>query len=153
MDAVTYPTTEVQQALDESFVAYRTRIEDPLAKRFSAGWTPALYILDGDEIVRYRAFGYHPPAEFVHLLRVGKGTLEFERGEFKDALASFSRAADDGRGSALQPEALYWQGVCRYKTGDKEGLGRSWTRLLDLFPWSLWARKASFIRPQAGAAA
>lgn len=153
MDAVTYPTPEVETLLDESFVACRVKIDDPLAKRYSAEWTPGLFFLDTEGTVRYRAFGFHPPRDFLHLLRVARGTIDFERGSFKDALASFAVAADDARGSSLQPEALYWQGVCRYKLGDKGGMGEAWTRLMDLFPWSPWARKASFIRPAAGAAA
>jgi tetratricopeptide (TPR) repeat protein len=152
---VTYPRAESERALQEDFVAFRPQIDrhEALARRFFVGWTPGLVFLDGDEAVHYRAFGYHPPVEFEHLLRVARGTMAFQRGDVAGALEAFSRAADDVRHSALRPEAIYWQGVSRYKTGDKEALAATWTRLLDLYPESVWAQRASVIRPRAGIAA
>ena len=155
MDAVTYPKEETARALNDGFVAFKPQIDknESLARRFFVGWTPGIVILDGQENVHYRAFGYHPPEEFEHLLAIGLGTFDFHQGRFKTALEHFSHAADDSRRGPLQAEALYWQGVCRYKTGDKEGLAGTWSRLLDLYPESLWAQRASVIRPRAGAAA
>ncbi|HEX7899639.1 MAG TPA: tetratricopeptide repeat protein [Planctomycetota bacterium] len=152
---MTYPRAESERALNEDFVTFRPRIDahEALARRFLVGWTPGLVFLDGTEAVHYRAFGFHPPAEFDHLLRVARGTIAFQQGDFARALEAFSRAADDPRHSALRPEAIYWQGVSRYKTGDKDGLAKTWSRLLDLYPDSLWAQRASVIRPRAGAAA
>jgi tetratricopeptide (TPR) repeat protein len=155
MDAVTYPNAESERILNEEFVAFKPQIDrnEALARRFFVGWTPGIVFLDGQENLHHRAFGFHPPEEFAALLRVGRGTIEFHRGDFQAALATFSRAADDVRRGEIQAEALYWQGVSRYKTGDKDGMARAWNRLLDLFPESLWAKRASFIRPRAGAAA
>lgn len=155
MDAVTYPKPETERALNDGFVAYKPQIDknESLARRFFVGWTPGIVILDGQENVHYRAFGWHPPEAFEHLLAIGRGNVDFHLGQFKTALEHFSTAADDTRHSPLQAEALYWQGVCRYKTGDKDGMTRSWNRLLDVFPESPWALRASFIRPRAGVAA
>jgi hypothetical protein len=155
MDAVTYPHAGVQRRLNESFVAFKPRIDQnpELARRFLVSWTPGILFLDGQENIHYRAYGYHPPEDFEHLLHVGHGMVEFNQGRFPQALAVFTRAAEDAQRTAVQPEAIYWQGVSRYKTGDPEGLGRTWNRLLDLYPHTLWAQKASIIRPQAAAAA
>lgn len=154
MDAVTYPHGGVVRRLNESFVAFKPRIDenDALAKKYLVTWTPGIVFVDALENLHYRAYGFHPPEEFEHLLHVGHGTLEFNRGNYKEALGIFSRVTEDPERTDLQPEALYWLGVCHYKTGDKEGLMRTWARLLDHHGHSLWARKASFIRPQAAAA-
>ena len=46
-----------------------------------------------------------------------------------------------------EPEALYWSSVAAYKaTHDPNNLVAGWNRLLDQFPQSEWAKKASFIR-------
>ena len=155
MDAVTYPRAESERALSEDFVALRAQIDknEALAKRFRAAWTPGIVFLDHEDTIHYRAFGYHPPVEFEHLLRVGRGMIEFQRGQYARAVEAFQHAADDPRHSALRPEAIYWQGVSRYKSGDKDALAGTWTRLIDLYPESIWAQRASVIRPRAGIAA
>lgn len=151
MDAVTYPRPESERLLTRHFVPVRLPLaEHPdLARRYDVRWTPAFVVLDDQRQERYRAFGYHPPEDFEHLLRVARGTIDFNRGDYSSALAWFATAADDVRDSALRPEALYWQGVCRYKLGDKDGMSEAWNRLLDLYPKSLWARRASVIRSAA----
>src|SRR6187549_620568 len=97
MDAVTYPRAESERALSEDFVALRAQIDknEALAKRFRAAWTPGLVFLDEEDSVHYRAFGYHPPVEFEHLLRVGRGMIEFQRGQYARAAEAFQHAADD----------------------------------------------------------
>lgn len=153
MDAVTYPQEESQRRLNDSFVALRLPFDRQglLEQRWVVSWTPGILILDADERIHYRAYGYHPPDEFAHLLEVAQGMIEFDWGEFAQALRLFARAAEDTRRSAFTPEALYWLGVAYYKTGDKDGLVRTWGRLLDEHPESLWARRASFIRVPARA--
>lgn len=153
MDAVTYPHGGVERRLNE-FVAARIPIAEngELARRFFTVWTPGLLFLDADENVHYRAYGFHPPEDFEHLLHVGHGMLRLDRGDARAAAEAFARAADDPERSALQPEALYWLGVSRLKGGDKDGMTAAWTRLLDKHPGSLWAHKVGFIRPRAAAA-
>ena len=154
MDTVTYPHPGVERRLNESFVAFKPQIDqnETLAKRFVVTWTPGIIFVDSFETVHYRAYGYTPPEEFEHLLHVGHGMMEFDRGHYDEALMIFGHAAEDLQKTALQPEALYWYGVCQYKTGDKEAMARSWNRLLELYPESLWAMKASILRPQPAAA-
>jgi tetratricopeptide (TPR) repeat protein len=158
MDAVTNPSDESERRLNESFVALRLPSDRGgiLEQRWAVSWTPGILIADPEERVPYRAYGYHPPREFAHQLEVARGRVEFDRGDFAQALRTFSRVAEDPRPSAFLPEVLYWLRVAHSKTGDKEGLVRHWDRLLDGHPKSLWARRASFIRPpgrEASAAA
>ena len=151
MDAVTYPRPESERLLHQHFVPLRLLLSEnaEMARRYDVHWTPGLVILDDQENVHYRAVGYHPPEDFDHLLRIARGTIDFSRGDYSSALAWFSTAADDPRDSALKPEAMYWQGVCRYKLGDKDGMSRSWNRLLDAYPKTEWGHRASVIRPAA----
>jgi hypothetical protein len=154
MDAVTYPHGGVERRLNESFVAARIHIGEnqDLARKFFAVWTPGLLFLDGRENIHYRAYGFHPPEDFEHLLHVGHGMTLLDQNQVDAARGVFERAALDAERSALQAEALYWTGVCRHKSGEKEGMGESWKRILDLYPDSPWAHKVEFIRPRAAAA-
>ena len=147
MDAVTYPHGGVEKRLAQ-FVCVRPQIdvEKDLAKKYLAGWTPGLLFLDGQEAVHYRAFGFHPPEMFEHLLDLGRGMIAFNGGRFEEAVKAFTAVTEDESASPLQAEALYWLGVSRYKTGDKEALGKAWNELLDRHPKSAWAAKVGFIR-------
>ncbi|HXG60250.1 MAG TPA: tetratricopeptide repeat protein [Planctomycetota bacterium] len=153
MDAVTYPNEESERRLNESFVALRVPFDrnGVLERRWAVSWTPGILVLDSGERVHYRAYGYHPPEEFAHLLGVARGMTEFDAGDFEQASRTFSRVVEDVRRSAMVPEALYWLGVARYKAGDRDGLVRAWSRLLDEHPENLWARRAGFIRAPARA--
>ena len=155
MGTVTYPHGGVERRLNESFVAFRPQLDqnEPLATKFLVHWTPGILVLDGLENVHHRAFGYHPPEDFEHLLDVGLGLIQFNSGNYKAAIPFFARAGEDAERTGVQPEALYWLGVSRYKSGDKDGLSKTWSRILDLYPQSLWAKRVSFIRPAASSAA
>jgi hypothetical protein len=148
MDTVTYPHGGVERRLSEHFVCVRPQIdvEKDLAKKFNVGWTPGFLFLDAQEAVRHRAFGFHPPEMFEHLLDIARGTMAFQGGRFEEAIQAFSSVTGSKDPSPLQPEAQYWLGVARYKTGDKEALGKTWNELLDRYPKSLWAEKVGFIR-------
>jgi TolA-binding protein len=78
--------------------------------------------------------------------------MELNKKNYQAAVAAFARAGEDAERTAVQAEALYWLGVARYRSGDKDGMPKTWSRLLDLYPESLWAKKAGFIRKAAAAA-
>jgi len=155
MGSVTYPHGGVERRLNESFVAFKPQIDlnQELAKKYEVHWTPGIVILDEMENMHYRAFGYHPPELCEHLLDIGRGMTHFDLGRYREAAEAFTRVTEDRTRSPLTPEALYWLGVARYKTGDKSAMTQVWSRLLDEHPQSLWAQKAGFIRPGATAAA
>lgn len=155
MGTVTYPQGGVERRLLQHFVCVRPQIDlnKDLAKRFLVSWTPGLLFLDGLENVHHRASGFHPPEMFEHLLDLGRGMIEFNLGRYLAAINAFAAVTEDDQASPLQAEALYWLGVARYKSGDKEGMPRAWNRLIDLYPDSAWAPKAGFIREKAGARA
>ena len=155
MGTVTYPHAGVERRLDELFVAIRPQMDlnETLAQKFVVAWTPGMLFLDSDENIHHRAYGFHPPEEFEHLLDVGHGMVRLGRKAYREAAQSFSRVTDDEEKTTFQPEAMYWLGVALYRSGEKEALGKSWNRLLDQFPESVWAKKASIIRPRATAEA
>jgi len=148
MDTVTYPHGGVERRLTQHFVAVRPQIDvdKDLAKKFGVGWTPGFLFLDAQEMVQHRAFGFHPPEMFEHLLDIGRGMMAFQAGRFDEAAQAFAAVTDSKDPSPLQPEAHYWLGVARYKAGDKEALGKAWNELLDRHPKSVWAAKVGFIR-------
>src|SRR5438105_7285366 len=151
MDAVTYPHQGVERRLSQHFVAVRPQIdvEKDLAKKFLMNWTPGLIFLDGQEGQHYRAFGFHPPETFEHLLDLGRGMVSFNQARYEEAIQAFTAVTGSKDPSPLQPEAQYWLGVAQYKSGDKEALGKTWNELLDRYPKTLWAAKVGFIREKA----
>jgi len=148
MDTVTYPHPGVRAALDEGYVGTRLELgaNEETARQLNVAWTPGLLVLDPSERIHYRAYGYYPPEEFRQFLGTARGVAEIHRGNFKDAIAAFSRVAEEGAQTSFQPEALYWLGVSYYRCGDREALMKVWNALLDKHPTNLWAKKVSFIR-------
>jgi hypothetical protein len=148
MDTVTYPHGGVQRRLGEHFVCIRPQIdvEKDLAKKFLATWTPGFFFGDAQEIVHYRATGFHPPEMFEHLLDLARGIIDVDLARYEEASKAFSAVADDKDASPLQAEALYWLGVSRYRSGQKEALSTTWSLILDRYPKSLWAPKVGFVR-------
>lgn len=154
MDAVTYPHGGVERRLNEKYVAVRPHIVEnaAIAKRLLVTWTPGIVILDGSENVHYRATGYHPPEECEHMLDIAHGIWNLDRGQHRDASHDFLCVVEDDHRTVLEPEAFYWLGVTQHKSGDKDGMLRTWNRLIDAYPETIWAKRAGFIRPQAVAA-
>ena len=150
MGTVTYPHGGVERRLTQNFVCLRPQIdvEKDLAKKFLATWTPGFFFVDGQENLHHRASGFHPPEMFEHLLDVGRGLIDLNLARYDEAARIFSAVAEDKDSSPLQAEALFWLGVARYKAGDKEALGNTWSLILDRHPNSLWAPKVAFIREE-----
>lgn len=147
MDTVTYPHPEVIMRLGQRFVPMRLQVDKAaeLASQFNIVWTPGLVVLDGSKRVWVRTFGYCPPEEFLPWLALSEGKFHFGRAHFDKAEACFAECHATWPKSHAAPEALYWQGVARYKQGDVQGLGQFWYRLRREHPESLWTQKASFL--------
>jgi tetratricopeptide (TPR) repeat protein len=141
----------VERRLTQHFVCVRPQIdvEKDLAGKHMVHWTPGLVFLDGQERVHYRAFGFHPPEMFEHLLDIARGMTMFNLGRYDEAVKAFTEVVDDKESSPLQAEAHYWLGVARYKAGDKEALAKTWNELLTRQPKSAWASKVGFVRQKA----
>ncbi len=153
MDAVTYPDESVIATINDNFVPFKLNMLErhPDYKDACAGgrvmWGPTLIIADarGSEIRRW--VGWLPPNSFVAELGFCSALAQFNRGKFAEALGGFAAIVDEGTGTEIHPEALYWKGVAGFMAGksDWNALRESWGRLVADYPGNRFATHASVI--------
>lgn len=150
MGAVTYPHPEVERYLAQHFVPLQCNVvEQPGAiDRFNSAWTPTLIVQDADGREYRRSFGYHDPARFLAEMSLARLLESIHRRNLHAMQGRANEALTLTKGDPVrEPEALYWASVAAYKaTKNVEKLLEGWSRLLDQFPESDWAKKAEFIR-------
>lgn len=150
MGAVTYPNADVEAEIKKDFVPVQYNVvEQPESmEKFHARWTPTLIFEDshGDEI--RRSEGYLDPQRMLGELALARVKAAVEAGDFQKAKDLAPTAISTTEGDATRaPEALYWSAVAAYKSAnDPSHLVEGWNRLMDTYPDSEWAKKASFIR-------
>lgn len=144
MDAVTYPTEKVIETMDRHIVAVRVAHDaKPLAAEFNVQWTPALYILDSEGKRHMGSTGFLPPEEFIPWILLGRGRMHFDRNELDNAVTMFDSLSRDYRESDSAPEALFFNGVSKYKLNDEAGfLKEIYEQLRTRYPSSIWSKKA-----------
>lgn len=151
MDAVTYPHPRVREAL-ASMVPVKVSFtqQSEVAGALGAVWTPTFQFRTPDDRLVRASTGYLEPEAFLVELALGEAMVAFAERRYADAEAACLRAAREAAVSPQTPEALYWLAVARYRaTGRGEALKEGWNELLDRYPGTLWAMKASFIREPA----
>ncbi len=150
MGAVTYPDPIVIEFMSERFVPVRVNQQEEAAalRPFSVGWTPGLLVLDPEGRQHRRAFGFHPPVDFVAELALGWLHDAIDRGQGEAACERARVALDRTRGDPeREAEARYFLAVAEYKaTRDPARLTSGWLELLDACPDTTWARKVEFVR-------
>ncbi|MEJ2695517.1 MAG: hypothetical protein P8013_02605 [Candidatus Sulfobium sp.] len=100
--------------------------------------------MDSQGVERGRSEGYLPGDEFRAWLEMALARLVFLQKRWIDATGKYGLVAERFPGTAAAPEAIYWEGVSRYKdTDDHTALGRAGAVLKERYPDSLWAVKAS----------
>ncbi|MEW6428082.1 MAG: hypothetical protein AB1568_08635 [Thermodesulfobacteriota bacterium] len=144
MDAVTYPNAEVIAFLNENFIPLRVAHDaKPLSEQFHVKWTPLLVTLDPLGGEHHRTVGFLAPAELIQSLLLGLGKRWFDGDRFAEALDCFDRLLagyPEGDGAA---EAMYLQGVSRYKQShDPQALKETHERLEEKHPGSEWTKRA-----------
>jgi TolA-binding protein len=103
-----------------------------------------MIIADPDGTERYRFEGYLPPQDFTGHLALGLAKAAFARGDWANAERGFHTVLERHADSELAPEALYWEGVSRYKrTGDAGALKETAQAFQSRYRDSSWAKKAS----------
>jgi TolA-binding protein len=158
MDAVTYPHDCVVEAIDQHFSTFKINMLErhPDFKEACAGgrvmWGPTIIVADSRDREVRRWVGWLPPDGFVAELAFCRALAAYNQGKFADALAGFDTVVDRDTGTAIHPEALYWQGIAGFMAGDKdwEALGRSWTRLAQDYPNNRFGTHASVIEDAPG---
>lgn len=153
MGAVTYPDKQVESLIDEHFVPVQFNVvEQPeVMARFNTPWTPTLLVIDPDGKEHRRSQGYLDAQRFVGEMSLATLLAAIDRQDFARAHKLGGEVMQQVQGDPVrEPEALYWSSVAHYKaSGDANNLLAGWNRLLDEFPQSEWAKKVSFIRPEA----
>jgi hypothetical protein len=150
MGAVTYPDKDVEAEIREDFVPVQYNIVDhpERMEQFHAHWTPTIIIQDaaGEEV--RRSEGYLDAKRLLGELALARVKAAVESAHFKEAKRLAPDAVKTTEGDPTRaPEALYWSAVASYKASeDPNNLVAGWNKLLDTYPDSEWAKKASFIR-------
>ena len=114
-------------------VHVREQAEDfqRLGKLFGAEWTPTILMLDPSGEERHRIEGFLPAEDFLPQLGLGLGKIHFSGGRFREAEAQYREVVERHPDGDAAPEALYWEGVSRYKrTDDPADLGRNYDAVI-----------------------
>jgi TolA-binding protein len=93
---------------------------------------------------RWRIEGYLPKNEFRSQLEMGLARISFMNKQWADAEQRYAQVMERYSETAAAPEAVYWNGVSRYKkTNDHTALGGVAEELGAKYSESVWAKKAS----------
>jgi len=144
MDAVTYPDARVIGFISENLIPLRVQFDaQPLSANFNVKWTPTLVTLDSQGKEHHRTVGFLSPEELIPSLLLGIAKSYFETDRFDEALQNFEKLLAKYPKSDSAPEAIYLQGVCRYKsTQDAKPLKEAYEKLSSEYPSSEWTRRA-----------
>ena len=144
MGAVTYSNENVASVLNEDVIPLQLPFDaQPHATDYNVKWTPALFIVDREGLSHHDRVGFLPPEEFVPFLKLGMGKALFDQDRFAEAMGLLHEVITDYPHSIAAPEAVYLQGVCRYKsTHEPDGLIEAYEKLSAEYPSSDWARRA-----------
>lgn len=150
MGAVTYPTPDVEAEIKRDFVPVQFNVvEQPeRMEQFHARWTPTIIIEDANGREVRRSEGYLDAKRLMGELTLARVKAAVESGDFLTAKDRAASAVSVTEGDPTRaPEALYWSAVAAYKaSNDAQNLVAGWNKLMDTYPDSEWAKKASFIR-------
>jgi len=131
-------------------VHVREQAEDykRLGERFGVQWTPTILELDSQGQERHRIEGFLSKNDFLTQLMVGLGHAAFEREEWAGVQRAFHEALERDPHGDTAPEALYWEGVARYKaTKNSAALAETARALAQRFAGATWTKKASIWAP------
>jgi hypothetical protein len=144
MDAVTYPNEEVIEFINQKIIPLRVASDaQPLAADFNVKWTPTLITLDEEGKKHHRTLGFLAPEELTPSLLLGIAKTCFDRDDFTEALSHIETLLAKHRTSDSAPEAIYLQGVNKYKsTGVPKSLKKAYEKLQADYPDSSWTKRA-----------
>lgn len=150
MGESTYPNEAVESYLERHFVPVRfNTIEEPdVEADFGSGWTPTLIVEDLDGREHRRSQGYLDTPRFIGEMSLARLKDAIDRHDYEAASERAEGALEKTAGDPeREPEALYWKAVATFEiSGDRDDLTGGWEPLLDGFPHSEWAKKASYVR-------
>ena len=144
MDTVTYPETGVVDFIQKNLIPLRIQFDtQPIATNFNVTWTPTLVTLDPGGKEHYRTTGFLAPEELIPSLLLGIAKSHFDQEQFTKTLSTIKTLLKDYPKSDASPEALFLQGVARYKsTHDAQPLKEAYETLKAEYPSSEWTKRA-----------
>ncbi|MEW6220832.1 MAG: tetratricopeptide repeat protein [Thermodesulfobacteriota bacterium] len=115
----------------------------PLAAEMGIKWTPSILILDAGGKEHHRTVGFLGPDDLKASVLLGVAKEHFDADRFPEALAALETLIDAYPDSSLRPEAIFLQGVSRYKsTHSPQPLKAAYEQLSQRYPDSEWTRRA-----------
>ena len=144
MDAVTYPDKKVIQYIEKSYIPLLIAFDaKPLSTDFNIKWTPTLITLGTDDNEHHRTVGFLDPDTFIANSLLGIGKYHFDNDRFPESLEFFEEVIKDHQHGDVVAEAIFLQGVARYKnSGDPKPLKEAYETLSDRYPDSEWTKRA-----------
>lgn len=143
MDAVTYPETKVIEFVNQHFIPLRIASDSKLAEEFIVKWTPTIVTLDEDGRPHHMTLGFLQPVDLIASLYLGIAKVCFDGDQFEKALVYIDNLLTEYPKSGFAPEAVYLQGVCRYKsTHNAKQLKEAYEILKSKYPESEWVKRA-----------
>jgi len=144
MDAVTYPHDKIIAFVQKNFIPLQIAHDaKPLSSDFNIKWTPTLITLGLDDREHHRSIGFLNPEEFLASALLGLGKFHFDNERYQEALAMFENLISTHPLSDKVTEAIFLQGVSRYKlSGDRQFLKKTYNTLSSQYPDSEWTKRA-----------
>jgi hypothetical protein len=144
MGAVTYPNPKVVQFIQDHMIPLQVLFNaQPIATDFNVKWTPTIITLDTEGKEHHRTVGFLPPEELIPSLTLGMAKSWFDQEKFGEALSMLDKLLKEYPRSDSAPEAIYVQGVSKYKsTHDPKPLKAAYEKLQAEYPSSEWTKRA-----------
>ena len=144
MDAVTYPDENVVEFMQKSYIPLQVPFDvKPLSNDYNIKWTPTLITLGADRKEHHRTVGFLDPNAFIASALLGIGKYHFDNDRYPEALNFFETIISDHHESDSVAEAIFLQGVSRYKnSGDPSPLKEAYETLSSQYPDSEWTKRA-----------
>lgn len=142
----TYPNAEIIAYVNDNFVPVQfNQLENrELFEAREIVWTPTVAVCDSSGLERDRFIGYLPPAEYLPRLKLALARAAMFAGNWNEATAHLEDVSSNHENSLVAAESLYWLGVTRWKVSrDREDLNSAWKDLMETYPHSEAAVKAS----------
>ncbi len=144
MDAVTYPDKDVIEFINQNVVPVRVAFDtQPLAGDFNVAWTPVLAIVDEQGSGHHQTLGFFPPEDLIPSVMLGIAKVHFNHNRSEEALPVLHALQAQYPKSTAVPEAIYLEGVCRFKQNhEAKTLKDAYEQLQADFPASEWTQRA-----------
>jgi len=144
MDAVTYPSTEVQASIGEVFIPLRLPHDHgTLADAFRVEKTPSIILLGPDGTEFHRMTGFLSPADFLAGAKLGLAKSMEGAGNHGETIQLLESLVQDYPESHAVPEAIYVLGLSRYRSShEPRHLKEMFEELKSRFPGSEWTRRS-----------